>query len=226
MTGKRVHYSYLDAAREVLRRQGGAMHYDSIGIAAVNLGLLNTKSRNPTKQMGVALCQAVANTKGSDFRRVRPGVFELAEHANLGTPLGRYASLGRRIAILSVRLQLRDDAAVLRRALWVVRKCLVVKGGWEDLQVDGRRVALDPDSLCSDRLSIWTRRMGDDDVEVSLDLPGMLSREYINVARSVGINLRAAVAFAISLLEQLLDLTHDRQVKIKGEGGTEVIWLR
>ena len=227
MTGKRVHYSYLDAAREVLRRQGGAMHYDSIGIAAVNLGLLNTKSRDPAKQMGVALCQDVANAKGSDFRRVRPGVFELAEHSNLDTPLGRYDSLGQRIADLGVRLQLADDAAVLRRTLWVVRKCLELKGESEALQVKGTWVALDPRGSCGEGLSNWTRYGGDSGVELYLNLPGSLSREYGVVARSLGVNLRTAVAFAVSLFEQLLDLTQARQVEVKGHGGrTGTIWLR
>ena len=203
------------------------MHYDSIGIAAVNLGLLNTKSQDPAKQMGVVLCQDVANARGSDFRRVRPGVFELAEHSNLDIPLGRYDSLGRRIAAIGGRLQLRDDAAVLRRALWVVRKCLEFKGEWETLQVEGTWVALDPRGLCSKGMSNWTRREGDSGVELSLNVPGSLGREYSSVARSLGVNLPTAVAFAVSLLEQLLDLTQARHVEVKGQGGrTETIWLR
>ena len=226
MTGTQIRYTYLDAAREVLRRQGGAMHYDSIGNAAVNLGLLRTKSRKPARLMGIALCRDVANTRGSDFRRVRPGVFELAEHANLDTPLGRYESLGQRVAALSVRLQLANDAAVLRRALWVVRRCLELKGEWEALEVEGGWVVLDPESLCSEGLSRWTRRARGGDVELSLDLPGSLTREYNGIGRAVGVNLRIAVAFAISLLEGLLDLTEARQLKIKGEGGIENIWLR
>lgn len=226
MTGKRVHYSYLDAAREVLRRQGGAMHYDSIGMAALKLGLLNTKSQDPAKQMGVALCQDVASARGSDFRRVRPGVFELAEHSNLDVPLGRYDFLGRRIANLGMRLQLADDAAVLRRALWVVRKCLELKGEWEAIQIEGTWVALDPNALCGKGLSNWTRRQGDGGGELSLNLSESLAREYGTVARSLGLSLRPAVAFAISLFEQLMDLTQARRVEVSGQGGTGTIWLR
>ena len=227
MTRKRFRYSYLDAAREVLRRQGGAMHYDSIGIAAVNLGLLNTKSQDPAKQMGVVLCQDVANAGGSDFRRVRPGVFELAEHSNLDTPLGRYDSLGRRIAALGGRLQLRDNATVLRRALWVVRKCLELKSESKTLQVGGTWVTLDPSGLCSDGLSNWTRRERGSGDELALNVPRALGREYSSIARSLGINLPTAVAFAISLLELLLDLTKARQVEVKGHGGrTGTLWLR
>ena len=227
MTGKRVHYSYLDAAREVLRRKGGPMHYDSIGMAALKLGLLRTTSRDPAKQMGVALCQDVASTRGSDFRRLRPGVFELAEHSNLDIPLGRHDSLGRRIADLAVRLQLADDAAVLRRALWVVRKCLDLTGEAEALQVEGTWVLLDPRALCGEGLLNWTRRGGDSGGELSLNLSESLGREYGSVARTLGVTLRPAVAFAVSLFEQLLDLTQARRVEVRGQGGrTGTIWLR
>ena len=220
-------FTYLEAAREVLRRQGGAMHYDAIGLAAVNLGLLETESRDPAKQMGVTLCQDVQRRRGSDFRRVRPGVFELAEHSNQSTPLGRYECLGARINDLCRRLQLAGHDAVLRRALWILRICLEIEGESNELEVGERRLTLNPDGLCREAMSNWKHRDNGRDDDSLVELSRSLSREYNGVARSLGTNLPKAVASSVSVLEILLELTDGRRVSLTGQGGmTETVWIR
>lgn len=217
-------YSYLEAAREVLRRYGKRMHYTSIARAAIRLGLLRTASQNPSLQMSVVISSDIQNNIKSDFRRIRRGVFELSEHSNAHTQLEGYEMLGRRIGDLATQLSIPDGVGVLKRALRVARECEDVKEARQSLRIGSSWFDFEPTQLCSAAVARTNRR--DDSRALSVTLSRSLGAGYRAFARSLKVDLKTAVAYSVSVLETLLQASEGETVMVMGKGGKSAsIWL-
>lgn len=227
MTATRGGLTYLDAAREVLRRHGKPMHYTGIVTIAMRLGLLQTNSVNPSVQMSAVLNRAVKKRDGSEFRRIRSGVFALSEYGSTCIPLGAYDMLGQRIDELASRLRLPNRDSVLKRALRVARACEQVKGGCSILTIGDRVLDFGPDCLCSDAIRVRRGRVGDDRIDRRVLLSRSLAAEYSGLARSLSVDLGTAIVYSVRVLEVLVNVGRGGAVTVSGKGGRRMsIWLR
>ena len=211
--------SWLEAARIVLRRHGRPLHYTTIADAAFKMRLLPCETLNP-RQMSIALSADIRKTAGSDFRRVRPGVYELAEHTNTGSPIGSYHSLGHRVRDLTTSLAMSRVEPVLNRALWVTRQCLTLAAGSDQITVDMLSISLDPPNICTRALAYWRKSNPHRHDHRPLTLTRNLTSGYRTLAQVLRVNVRTAVAFAVSVLETLLTMTHRSTLEVTGQDGT------
>ena len=213
--------SYLAAAREVLHRYGGAMHYESITTAAIRLKLLPVGSKGNPRYMAQVLNRSLGQSAPSDFRRVRPGVFELAEDANEAASSTEYAILRQRIQHLCC-LCASDEITLLRRALWIAKKCASVGGSTREVVVNGTTVPLDPTGLAT-AVTVPTRSMlmRDRETRGPLVLSRSLRREYRALGSRLGTDLRATINFTISLFEVLLNQSDTKELWLTLHDGSK-----
>lgn len=76
--------TFLEAALQILRREGKPLHYKDITERAINKKLLTFVGRTPEVTMQTQLTAAVKKTPGNPFVRVKPGVFGLLRYPELG----------------------------------------------------------------------------------------------------------------------------------------------
>jgi hypothetical protein len=81
--------TFIEAAADILEREGKPLHAKDIAEKAISLGLLSHVGKTPVQTMSAQLSAAVLKGK-SLFSRVRPGVFSLAKWQ--GKPPGRSKS--------------------------------------------------------------------------------------------------------------------------------------
>ena len=75
--------TFLEAALEVLRREGKPLHYKDLAERAIGKKLLTFVGRTPEVTMQTQLTAAVKKAPGSPFVRVKPGVFGLLRYPEL-----------------------------------------------------------------------------------------------------------------------------------------------
>src|SRR5215813_9348866 len=75
--------TFLEAALEVLRREGKPLHYKELTERAMGKKLLTFVGRTPEVTMQTQLTAAVKKAPGSPFVRVKPGVFGLLRYPEL-----------------------------------------------------------------------------------------------------------------------------------------------
>lgn len=72
--------TYLDAIKQVLREEGGAMHYTAITDAIIEKGLHKTLGATPAATVSAAITQTIrSDPKKTPFIRTSPGVYMLRE---------------------------------------------------------------------------------------------------------------------------------------------------
>lgn len=117
-----VNNKYLVAARDLLIRFGKPMHYITIASAAIKLGLLESKGSTPEISMSSVLSKDVANNPNSIFKKVRAGVYDIIPGVKLGFEITNYNNIGVRIAKLSRQIGFRNELAVIRRSLFLLKR--------------------------------------------------------------------------------------------------------
>jgi hypothetical protein len=75
--------TFLEAALEILRREGRALHYKELTERAMGKKMLTFVGRTPEVTMQTQLTAAVKKTPGNPFVRVKPGVFGLLRYPEL-----------------------------------------------------------------------------------------------------------------------------------------------
>jgi hypothetical protein len=75
--------TFLEAALEILRREGRALHYKELTERAMGKKMLTFVGRTPEVTMQTQLTAAVKKAPGSPFVRVKPGVFGLLRYPEL-----------------------------------------------------------------------------------------------------------------------------------------------
>ncbi len=75
--------TFLEAALEVLKREGKPLHYKELTERAMGKKLLTFVGRTPEVTMQTQLTGAVKKAPGSPFVRVKPGVFGLLRYPEL-----------------------------------------------------------------------------------------------------------------------------------------------
>jgi hypothetical protein len=75
--------TFLEAALEVLRREGKPLHYKDLTERAMGKKLLTFVGRTPEVTMQTQLTAAVKKAPGSPFVRVKPGVFGLLRYPEM-----------------------------------------------------------------------------------------------------------------------------------------------
>src|SRR6478735_6239686 len=75
--------TFLEAALEILRREGRPLHYKDLTERAMGKKLLTFVGRTPEVTMQTQLTAAVKKTPGNPFVRVKPGVFGLLRYPEL-----------------------------------------------------------------------------------------------------------------------------------------------
>src|SRR6185369_16254855 len=75
--------TFLEAALEILRREGKALHYKELTERAMGKKLLTFVGRTPEVTMQTQLTAAVKKAPGNPFVRVKPGVFGLLRYPEL-----------------------------------------------------------------------------------------------------------------------------------------------
>ncbi|HXI56025.1 MAG TPA: HTH domain-containing protein [Polyangia bacterium] len=76
--------TFLEAALEILRREGKPLHFKDLTERAMTKKLLTFVGRTPEVTMQTQLTAAVKKAPGSPFVRVKPGVFGLLRYPELG----------------------------------------------------------------------------------------------------------------------------------------------
>src|SRR6478752_3229948 len=72
--------TFLEAALEILRREGRALHYKELTERAMDKKLLTFVGRTPEVTMQTQLTNAVKKAPGAPFVRVKPGIFGLLRY--------------------------------------------------------------------------------------------------------------------------------------------------
>src|SRR5689334_3172835 len=72
--------TFLEAALEILRREGRPLHYKELTERAMGKKLLTFVGRTPEVTMQTQLTAAVKKAPGNPFVRVKPGVFGLLRY--------------------------------------------------------------------------------------------------------------------------------------------------
>src|SRR3954451_3674637 len=75
--------TFLEAALEILRREGRALHYKELTERAMGKKMLTFVGRTPEVTMQTQLTAAVKKAPGSPFVRVKPGVFGLLRYPEM-----------------------------------------------------------------------------------------------------------------------------------------------
>src|ERR1700760_4037874 len=75
--------TFLEAAREILRKEGKPLHYKDLTERAMTKKLLTFVGRTPEVTMQTQLTAAVKKAPGNPFVRVKPGVFGLLRYPEL-----------------------------------------------------------------------------------------------------------------------------------------------
>src|SRR5438132_13570023 len=75
--------TFLEAALEILRREGRSLHYKELTERAMGKKLLTCVGRTPEVTMQTQLTAAVKKAPGNPFVRVKPGVFGLLRYPEL-----------------------------------------------------------------------------------------------------------------------------------------------
>ncbi len=75
--------TFLEAALEVLKREGKPLHYKELTERAMGKKLLTFVGRTPEVTMQTQLTGAVKKAPGSPFVRVKPGVFGLLRYPEM-----------------------------------------------------------------------------------------------------------------------------------------------
>ena len=75
--------TFLEAALEILRREGKPLHYKELTERAMTKKLLTFVGRTPEVTMQTQLTAAVKKAPGSPFVRVKPGIFGLLRYPEL-----------------------------------------------------------------------------------------------------------------------------------------------
>src|SRR5438445_709051 len=75
--------TFLEAALEILRREGRPLHYKDLTERAMGKKLLTFVGRTPEVTMQTQLTAAVKKAPGSPFVRVKPGVFGLLRYPEM-----------------------------------------------------------------------------------------------------------------------------------------------
>ncbi len=75
--------TFLEAALEVLRREGKPLHYKELAERAMGKKLLTFVGRTPEVTMQTQLTAAVKKAPGNPFVRVKPGIFGLLRYPEL-----------------------------------------------------------------------------------------------------------------------------------------------
>src|SRR3954463_6087581 len=75
--------TFLEAALDILKREGKPLHYKELTERAMTKKLLTFVGRTPEVTMQTQLTAAVKKAPGSPFVRVKPGVFGLLRYPEL-----------------------------------------------------------------------------------------------------------------------------------------------
>jgi len=75
--------TFLEAAFEVLRREGKPLHYKELTERVLGKKLLTFVGRTPEVTMQTQLTAAVKKAPGNPFVRVKPGIFGLLRYPEL-----------------------------------------------------------------------------------------------------------------------------------------------
>jgi len=75
--------TFLEAALQILRREGKSLHFKEITDKAVSKSLLTFVGRSPEVTMQTQLTSAVKKSPGNPFVRVKPGTFGLLRYPEL-----------------------------------------------------------------------------------------------------------------------------------------------
>src|SRR6185295_13560532 len=75
--------TFLEAALEVLKREGKPLHYKDLTERAMGKKLLTFVGRTPEVTMQTQLTAAVKKAPGSPFVRVKPGIFGLLRYPEM-----------------------------------------------------------------------------------------------------------------------------------------------
>src|SRR5262249_17129347 len=75
--------TFLEAALDILRREGRPLHYKELTERAMGKKLLTFVGRTPEVTMQTQLTAAVKKAPGNPFVRVKPGVFGLLRYPEL-----------------------------------------------------------------------------------------------------------------------------------------------
>src|SRR5688500_1850427 len=78
--------TFLEAALQILGREGKALHFKELTEKAVNNKLLTFVGRTPEVTMQTQLTAAVKKAPGNPFVRVKPGVFGLLRYPEIVEP--------------------------------------------------------------------------------------------------------------------------------------------
>src|SRR5215510_14561413 len=75
--------TFLEAALDILRREGKPLHYKELTERAMGKKLLTFVGRTPEVTMQTQLTAAVKKAPGNPFVRVKPGVFGLLRYPEM-----------------------------------------------------------------------------------------------------------------------------------------------
>src|SRR2546421_5845381 len=75
--------TFLEAALEVLKREGKPLHFKELTERAMGKKLLTFVGRTPEVTMQTQLTAAVKKAPGSPFVRVKPGIFGLLRYPEM-----------------------------------------------------------------------------------------------------------------------------------------------
>src|SRR5438132_4321269 len=75
--------TFLEAALEILRREGRSLHYKELTERALAKKVLTFVGRTPEVTMQTQLTAAVKKAPGNPFVRVKPGVFGLLRYPEM-----------------------------------------------------------------------------------------------------------------------------------------------
>src|SRR5262249_34699631 len=102
--------TFLEAALEILRREGRPLHYKELTERALGKKLLTFVGRTPEVTMQTQLTAAVKKAPGNPFVRVKPGVFGLLRYPEL-SPEEREAEAAESRAQQAKDTQAKDTPA-------------------------------------------------------------------------------------------------------------------
>lgn len=154
---------YLRAAYLVLSGSERGMHYGQITTAALRLGYLKTDAKTPEITMSSQLSSDVANNRQSRFKKSRPGVYGLRNRSEReASELSDvWTELATRCELLRSLLDLQNNIAVVRRAIFMLRRVLsacdesrfvVIAGSLDEIAGNILEIGF-PESLRSDNIS-------------------------------------------------------------------------
>src|SRR5580704_18663145 len=102
--------TFLEAAFEVLRREGKPLHYKELTERVLGKKLLTFVGRTPEVTMQTQLTAAVKKAPGNPFVRVKPGVFGLLRYPEL-TPEEKAAEAAKAEEATSARSSAEAEPA-------------------------------------------------------------------------------------------------------------------